>query len=211
MKQKIKLILRKLRIMPENPVDEATLAQCVHWPFADLQVIAAALGIGEDEQKRAYIDLFRGVSAEKWAEAQRRIRYIRSKMTSYDSSAIMLELARGVVPPPAKTVADLEREARAWYAARYDHQGESFLSTVWEYISEIEPHQGPARQWLELGLKGIAAGVATHLSPRPVDPPATSMDDFERGLEAQRAARVATLQAMEDAKAAACRKPQVVG
>jgi hypothetical protein len=108
----------KAMISPEPKlVDEEAVAQCVNWDLAEVQLRCAALGIHAEAQKQLYVELFRTVTAEKWAEAERRIAYIRSRAFDGTPAAVAVELARGFVPPPVKSLKELERAARAWAAA----------------------------------------------------------------------------------------------
>jgi hypothetical protein len=172
-------------ISPEPKlVAEEAVAQCVNWDLAEVQLRCQALGIDAEAQKQLYVELFRGVTAEAWEAAERRIAYIRSRAFDGTPAAIAVELARGFVPPPGKSVKDLELAARAW-AAAHKHPG-SFLATVWNDVLAHEPQLGPGRNWLRSALQQIACGLATSLGPRPEPPPAVSPEAFHAATDAAR-------------------------
>jgi hypothetical protein len=185
----------KAMISPEPKlVAEEAVAQCMNWDLPEVQLRCQALGIDAEVQKQLYIELFRTVTAEKWAEAERRIAYIRSRAFDGTPAAIAVELARGFVPPPVKSVKDLERAARAW-AAAFQHPG-SFLATIWNDVLAHEPQPGPGRQWLQGGLQSIACGLQTSLGPRPAAPPAVSPEAFHVATDAASRAQVIHNRAM---------------
>jgi len=174
---------RKIKAMCEPKlVDEATVQSCMAWDLDEIQFLATALGYDQERQKQLYAELFRSVSAERWAAVQRTIARARARSVNPDAGAVLREIERSGILPPAKSLKELERAARAWHAA--DKWPSAFLDTVSADICEHEPPPGPGYEWLRSGLQAIACGAATSLGPRPAAPPPVSAEEFHRQGEA---------------------------